>query len=232
MSNEESAAVRWGEWQHTHDGYVRERVLADGSIEYDFLMLNQLNALEAEVKALKTRLVNNVEPLTAILRLVRPDDNGEQLSNWQIVEKVKALREERDLAFKRGYEAGVGFARTRAEAAERERDDHQRERQRLAIQALQDLDRIEQAEHEVAVLRPYKALADEAADRFPVRLIIAAELWERSKAWCEWCHSTTISDDHDLSRIVHKDGCWLVRYEDHLAATAAEPAGEEGQRDN
>ena len=94
-------------------------------------------------------------------------DDGRRLNNW--VEAAHALTaleaqvEELRLVAEKTLQRHQ-LACEQVEALTRERDEHQRERQRLAIQALQDLDRIENAERELAALLPYKALADKWRD--------------------------------------------------------------------
>ena len=120
MSNEESAGVRW--WRDRYDkGIALFRddppTVALNSLDE---IIDRLNALEAEVAALTTRNDQLVADGQQWLTIGREND--------ELREQVKALREERDRwsiynENRTDLTAVIAHLRTRAEAAEHERDE-------------------------------------------------------------------------------------------------------------
>ena len=92
----------------------------------------------------------------------------------------------------------------------------------------------EEAAKELAVLRPYKALADEKAQ--PVFVGWHEPVYNHVEVYveCPHCHRRQVigneypkNPQEFIAAFEHVPTCWLVRH-DALATTAAEPAGEEG----
>ena len=192
MSNEESAGVRWKQGPTGHCYHER----TEGFITYPvYANADYLNALEAEVKALRRER----DDLQA---------ENEALHEERGHFKIQEVKDEND------------SLRTRAEDAERERDELRATVKRQLIWAQAGLiggadkengdklvkinDLVGDLERELAVLRPKAALADELAyrlqgDKLRYNLVGVPKVFVK----------------------------WLMDY-NALAATAAEPAGEEG----
>ena len=198
MSNEDTAGVRV--WSSPNDGtWINIESNKDDGIGTVEGAVKMLNALEAEVKALRRERDALTKQETPRL--------------WKCLDCKAEWSIERRFEFSYCPECKGGNCIP------------------VPLVEWDYKKRAEDAKRELAVLRPYKALADEvlSGDR-------TYEGTEDGKDYCVFCMGPAemVLDargfvDHQV--VHHDENCVKARY-DALAATAAEPAGEEGQRDN